>query len=157
MSKWFYDISTSAATGATCCGPFVRGGFGLLVASYRWTWWTQRFIWFRSSERNILRPRENWVVLLKSALPEPAFFHPVKRRLPEPFIAQGRTVTLRPEAQQVAPWWLKPYTASRIIMARSSKWCLTRRQQRGVILSYRSAALNMARPVIPSCRVTSPL
>jgi hypothetical protein len=46
---------------------------------------------------------------------------PVKRRLPEPFIAQGRTVTLRHGARQVAPWWLKHYTTSRVLMARSSK------------------------------------
>jgi hypothetical protein len=46
---------------------------------------------------------------------------PVKRRLPEPFIAQGRAVTLRPEAQQVVPLWLKLYTASRDLMTRSSK------------------------------------
>jgi hypothetical protein len=37
------------------------------------------------------------VVLLKPALPESAFLSTlVKRHLPEPFIAQGRTVTLRP-------------------------------------------------------------
>jgi hypothetical protein len=123
-------------------------GFDLLVASYWWTQWTWRFMWFGSSERNTLHPRKNWVVLLKPALPEPYLFlaylsTPVKRRLPEPFIAQGQAVTLRPGARQVAPRWLKPYTASSVIMDRSSKWCLARRQQRGVIMSYRSAALNM--------------
>jgi hypothetical protein len=46
---------------------------------------------------------------------------PLKKRLPEPFIAQGRVVKLRPEARQVAPRWLKPYTTSRAIMTRSSK------------------------------------
>jgi hypothetical protein len=46
---------------------------------------------------------------------------PVKRRLPKPFIAQGRAVTLRPGARQVAPWLLKPYTTSMVLMARSSK------------------------------------
>jgi hypothetical protein len=51
----------------------------------------------------------------------PIFPPPVKRHLPEPFIVQGRAVTLRPGARQVAPWWLKPYTASRVLMARSSK------------------------------------
>jgi hypothetical protein len=45
----------------------------------------------------------------------------VKRHLPKPFIAQGRVVTLRPGARQVALWWLKLYTTSRVIMARSSK------------------------------------
>jgi hypothetical protein len=46
---------------------------------------------------------------------------PVKRHLPEPFIAQGQAVTLRLRARQVIPWWLKPYTASRVLMARNSK------------------------------------
>jgi hypothetical protein len=32
--KWFCDTSTGAATGTARCGSFVRGGFGLLVASY---------------------------------------------------------------------------------------------------------------------------
>jgi hypothetical protein len=36
-------------------------------------------------------------------------------------------------------------------------WSHLRRQQRGVILSYRSAALNMTRTVVPSYRVVSPL
>jgi hypothetical protein len=39
--------------------------FSLLVVSYRWTQWSQRFTWFELPEHNILRPRENWVVLLK--------------------------------------------------------------------------------------------
>jgi hypothetical protein len=30
----------------------------------------------------------------------------VKRRLPEPFIAQGLIFTLRPGARHVVPWWL---------------------------------------------------
>jgi hypothetical protein len=46
---------------------------------------------------------------------------PVKWRLPKPFIAQGRAITLRPKAQQVALRWLKPYTVTRVLMARSSK------------------------------------
>jgi hypothetical protein len=41
--------------------------------------------------------------------------------LSEPFIAQGRTVTLRPGARQMPPRWLKPYTSYIIIMDRSSK------------------------------------
>jgi hypothetical protein len=62
------------------------------------------------------------VVLLKSALPEPAFSSaPEKWRLPEPFITQGRAVTMSPEARQVAPSWLKPYTTARVLMTRSSK------------------------------------
>jgi hypothetical protein len=49
------------------------------------------------------------------------FFDPVKWRMSEPFIAQGRVITLRPGTQQVVPRWLKPYTASRVLMTRSSK------------------------------------
>jgi hypothetical protein len=46
---------------------------------------------------------------------------PVKWRLPEPFVAQGRAVTLRPGARQVALRWLKSYTTYMVIMDRSSK------------------------------------
>jgi hypothetical protein len=59
--------------------------------------------------------------------PEPYLFPavgrptPVKWRLPDPFIAQGRAVTFRPGARQVALRWLKPYTISRVLMARSTK------------------------------------
>jgi hypothetical protein len=42
-------------------------------------------------------------------------------QLPEHFIAQGRAVTLRPRARQVAPRWLKSHTALRVIMVRSNK------------------------------------
>jgi hypothetical protein len=43
------------------------------------------------------------VVLLKPALFEPAFLSALEKwRLPEPFIVQGRTVTMSPEARQVA-------------------------------------------------------
>jgi hypothetical protein len=49
------------------------------------------------------------------------FLAPVKWRLPEHFIAQGQAVTLRPGAQQVVPRWLKHYTTSRSLMAKSSK------------------------------------
>jgi hypothetical protein len=61
-------------------------------------------------------------------------FRPPLLRLPELFIAQGRAVTLRPGAQQVAPRWLKPYTISRVLIARSSKWCP---QRCGHAWSYR--------------------
>jgi hypothetical protein len=43
------------------------------------------------------------------------FSTPVKRCLPGPFIAQGRIVIMRLGARQVAPRWLKPYTASRAL------------------------------------------
>jgi hypothetical protein len=48
------------------------------------------------------------------------FSIPVKRRLPDHFITQGRVVTMRPGARQVAPKWLKPYTTSMSLIARSS-------------------------------------
>jgi hypothetical protein len=79
-------------------------------------------MWFGPPERNTLRQRENGVVLLKPALSEPAFLSaPEKWCLPEPFIAQGRAVTMSFEARQVVPRWLKPYTTTRVLMARSSK------------------------------------
>jgi hypothetical protein len=40
--------------------------FSLLVVSPRWTWWTWWFMWFEPHEHNILRSRENWVVLCSS-------------------------------------------------------------------------------------------
>jgi hypothetical protein len=39
----------------------------------------------------------------------------------------------RPDRLPRVGW---PYTAVSVLMARSSKWCLVRRQQRGVVLSY---------------------
>jgi hypothetical protein len=58
----------------------------------------------------------------QTCMPEHAFSSaPEKWRMPEPFIAQGHAVTMSPEARQVALRWLKPYTAARVLMARSSK------------------------------------
>jgi hypothetical protein len=34
VSKWFCDIFIGVVTGAASCDSFVRGGFGLLIASY---------------------------------------------------------------------------------------------------------------------------
>jgi hypothetical protein len=56
ISRWFYDTSTSAATGAARYGSFDGKSFDLLVVSSRWT---RGFTWFRMTERNILRPQEN--------------------------------------------------------------------------------------------------
>jgi hypothetical protein len=58
-----------------------------------------------------------------SSLPCLSFFcflTPVKRCLPGPFIAQGEVDAMRPGTRQVALRWLKPYTASRALMTRSS-------------------------------------
>jgi hypothetical protein len=61
-------------------------------------------------------------IVLKHALPKPSLFFdpPVKRCLPGSFIAEDRVVTMRPGARQVALRWLKSYTASRALMARSN-------------------------------------
>jgi hypothetical protein len=61
-------------------------------------------------------------IVLKPDLSESFSFStdPVKRCLPDPFIAQGRVVTMRPGARQVAPRWLKTYIASSALMVRSS-------------------------------------
>jgi hypothetical protein len=53
-------------------------------------------------------------------LDRPIFSTPVKRCLPRPIIAQGQVITMRPGARQVAPRWLKPYTAFRALMAMNS-------------------------------------
>jgi hypothetical protein len=99
LSKWFYDTSTGAATGAARCDSFIgenlvswplaideRGGYEDLCGSGRWS--VIPYVYGGTR-----------IVLLKPTLPKPAFFAPVKRRLPEPFIAQGQAVTLRPGAR----------------------------------------------------------
>jgi hypothetical protein len=53
---------------------------------------------------------------LSAGLDRPIFLTLVKMCLPGPFIAQGRVITIRPEARQVAPSLLKPYTSSRALM-----------------------------------------
>jgi hypothetical protein len=64
MSKWFYDTSTGAATGAARCGSFVGGAQIVQGVGYQGIRWTRGFTWFRPPERNTLRPRVNEVVLL---------------------------------------------------------------------------------------------
>jgi hypothetical protein len=79
---------------------------------------------YGSGRRSIIPYVHGRTELYCSSLPypsQPFSSTPVKWRLPEPFIAQGRTVILRPGARQVAPRWLKPYTSSRVLMARRSK------------------------------------
>jgi hypothetical protein len=49
------------------------------------------------------------------------FSAPEEWLLPKHFVAQGWAITMSPEARQVAPRWLKSYTAARVLMARSSK------------------------------------
>jgi hypothetical protein len=64
LSKWFYDTSTGAATGAARCGSFVGGAQIARGVGYPGIRWTRRFTWFGPPERNTLRPRVNGVVLL---------------------------------------------------------------------------------------------
>jgi hypothetical protein len=106
VSKWFYDTSTGAATGVVCCGSFVGGGFGLLVVSYEGIWWIRGFTWFGPPERNTLRPRVNGVVLLCLSVRLKSLSvssSPPSWRLPGPFIAQGRAVTVRPHGPTGGP------------------------------------------------------
>jgi hypothetical protein len=67
-------------------------------------------MWFGPPERNTLRPRENGVVLLKSSLTRVSLSPGNTLRLPEPFIAQGQTITTSPKGRQVASGQVKPYT-----------------------------------------------
>jgi hypothetical protein len=64
MSKWFYDTSTGAATGAARCGSFVGGAQIAQSVGYGGIRWTRGFTWFGPPERNTLRPWVNGVVLL---------------------------------------------------------------------------------------------
>jgi hypothetical protein len=94
MSKWFYDTSTGAATGAAHCGSFIGGTQITQGVGYQGIRWTRGFTWFGPPERNTLRPRENGVVLpCLSARLRSSFLCVC---LPGPFIAQGRAVTVRP-------------------------------------------------------------
>jgi hypothetical protein len=76
------------------CGSFAGKVFSLLVVSSRWTRGTRWFTWFGPSERNTLRPQENWVILYSSLSCLSIFFFLTswKWRLSGPFIAQGRVV-----------------------------------------------------------------
>jgi hypothetical protein len=80
------------------CGSFVGGAQIAQGVGYQGIRWTRRFTWFGSPERNTLRPRVKGVVLLcLSARLRSSFLSPCvcSWRLPGPFIAQGRAVTVR--------------------------------------------------------------
>jgi hypothetical protein len=71
-------------------------------------------MWFEPPERNTLRLRENGVVFFKPGIIRVSlslffFLTHLKWRLPDPFIAQGRTVTTSPKARHVASRQVKPY------------------------------------------------
>jgi hypothetical protein len=106
LSKWFYDTSTGAATGAARCGSFVGGAQITQSVGYQGIRWTRGFTWFGPPERNTLRPRVNGVVLLclsvrlKSRGPLCVCILGV---CPGPFIAQGRAVTVRPHGPTGGP------------------------------------------------------
>jgi hypothetical protein len=61
LSKWFYDTSSDTATRAARGGSLIGGTKALDAqdVSYEGTRWTRGFTWFRLSERNTIRPREN--------------------------------------------------------------------------------------------------
>jgi hypothetical protein len=117
LSKWFYDTSTGAATGAARCGSFVGGSQIARGVGYPGIRWTRRFTWFGPPERNTLRPWVKGVVLLcLSARLRSSLFSlsahvcgvrpgsvPHDCRLPGPFIAQGRAVTGRPHGPTGGP------------------------------------------------------
>jgi hypothetical protein len=94
------------------CGSFVGGAQIARGVGYQGIRWIRRFTWLGPPERNTLRPRVNGVVLLcLSAQLRSLFVRPCvcvcstrefvrlslhSWRLPGPFIAQGRAVTVRP-------------------------------------------------------------
>jgi hypothetical protein len=120
LLKWFYDTSTGAA---------IEQSVVVLLLDEALVSWSLAMDEYDGHED--LRGSGRWSVipyvhrrteLYCSSLyePEPFFPTPLKRCLPDPFIAQGRVVTMRPGTRQVAPRWLKPYTTFRALMAMSS-------------------------------------
>jgi hypothetical protein len=106
VSKWFYDTSTGAAIGAARCRSFVGGAQIAQGVGYQGIRWTRGFTWFGPPERNTLLPHVNGVVLLflSARLRIRLSIHPsVCVCLPEPFIAQGRAVTVRPHGPTGRP------------------------------------------------------
>jgi hypothetical protein len=144
LSKWFCDTSTGAATGAAHCGSFVGGDLvsWSLAMDER-----GRHEDLRGSGRQSVIPCVHGrTVLHCSSLyePEAFFLTPVKRCLLDPFIAQGRVVTMRHGAQQVASRWLKPYTAVWSHPVNSP--CYTEHDKRfGAVLSGRIIIVAMFR------------
>jgi hypothetical protein len=104
LSKWFYDTSPGTTTRAVRGGSLIEGTKAL-DAQARWTRW---FTWFEPPERNTIHPRENGSCIVQAL----TFFsqltwvalreHVQYWSLSEPFIAQGRAVTMRPKTRQVA-------------------------------------------------------
>jgi hypothetical protein len=94
LSMWFYDTFIDVAIGVVYYDFFVGGTQIAQGVGYQRIRWTRGFTWFRSPERNTLRPRENVVVLLCLSARLRSSFLCVC--LLGPFIAQGRAVTVRP-------------------------------------------------------------
>jgi hypothetical protein len=118
LSRWFYDTSTGAITGAVPLWFFCWSGSDHRGVGYQGIQWTRRFTWFGPPGRNTLRPRVKGVVLLcLSARLRSSLFSPSVRacssvpcdcRLPGPFIAQGPAVTGRPHDPTGGPGASRP-------------------------------------------------
>jgi hypothetical protein len=122
VSKWFYDTSTGAATGAArCCFLLERALISWLLSIDERGGHKD----LRGSDcRSIIPYVHGRTELYFSSLS--IYFLALTDPREEAsvrvfYIAQGRVVTLRPGARQVVPRWLKSYTTSRVIMTRSSK------------------------------------
>jgi hypothetical protein len=104
-----------------------KGGFGLLVVSYRWIRWAWRFTWFRPPERNILWPRENRVVLLKSGLVRVSlslyFFWPPEMTSTRAFYS-SRSDSYNESQGPIGGLRAGKTLCCMAPPARSSKWCL---------------------------------
>jgi hypothetical protein len=105
LSKWFCDTSSGATTRAARYGSFVGGTLfsWSLAMDERSGHGDLRGL----SRLSVIPYVQRRTELYCSSLYEPEPFFPtlVKRCLPDPFIAQGRLVTMRPEARQVVPRW----------------------------------------------------
>jgi hypothetical protein len=97
MSKWFYNTSTGAATGAARCGSFVGGAQIAQGVGYQEIRWTRGFTWFGPPERNTLRPRVNGVVLLCLSVR-------LKSRGPLSLASARTFYSSRPDNYSETPW-----------------------------------------------------
>jgi hypothetical protein len=122
MSKWFFDIFIDIAIRAIYCGSLLERVWLAQGVNYEGTRWTREFTWFEPSKRNILRSQKNESCIAVFCPNVDFALNRLKRicRLPGPFMAQGRTVTIRPKARQVASG-LGKTLCSMTLMARSSK------------------------------------
>jgi hypothetical protein len=152
------DTFTGTATRVARCASLLEG-LGLLSSQLMGqARWTRGFL--HGSGRRSIAPYVHersciavWVNLFKLLLdlPKIACLNSVPAQSLYSSRSGSYIVTL---ASTCGPRWLEPYTISRVLMARCSKWCL---RGVGCVLSCRTGILCMVSGMAPSCWVTYPL